>query len=603
MPISAGFLIEVGGAALPEDIAAMMVSAVVDDSLRLPDLFILRFRDPQRLVIAKAKFKVGVQLKVSVITADGKSPQSLISGDVTAMEVEFDPTGTFTVIRGYDRAHLLFRGRRTQTYTQSTASDVVKQVAQRAGLKAGTIESSSTVFDHLSQGGITDWEFLEGLAREVGFEISVKDGSLDFRPPVKASGAPSGSDSDDNPLILVPGTDLIRFRAVVTSAEQVKEVQVRGWDVAQKLALIATEAAQTDTVILPTVRPSDMAAAFGDPVYVATDVPYRSQAEVAAAAKALAQELAGAFAQFEGVARGNPKLRANAAISVDGVGEPFDGQYTITTSRHRYEATTGYTTSFAVTGRQERSLYGLTSGGGGRKTALGPVVGLVSDSNDPEKLGRVKVTFPWLSDDYVSDWARTVFPGAGKNRGFTNVPEVGDEVLVLFEQGDISRPYVLGGLFNGIDQPASRSASEIDAGSGGVNRRSWVSRNAHRIDLMDEDGRSEGISLTCNGETLHLTMDAVDTKITIHSDGKVLVEGKGGVMIDSGTAKLELKGGEVSINATTGVKINGGSGAVDVITNGQLTLKGVTAKLEASSQVEVKGGAVAVLGAPLVKIN
>ena len=112
------------------------------------------------------------------------------------------------------------------------------------------------------------------------------------------------------------------------------------------------------------MTPQSWPKTFGDPVYVATDVPYRTQAEVDEAAKALADELAGAFAEFEGVARGNPKLRAGAAVSDRRAsGEPFDGKYTVTTSRHRFDPTTGYTTSFAVTGRQDRSLLGLASGG------------------------------------------------------------------------------------------------------------------------------------------------------------------------------------------------------------------------------------------------
>ena len=57
----------------------------------------------------------------------------------------------------------------------------------------------------------------------------------------------------------------------------------------------------------------------------------------------------------------------------------------------------------------------------------------MSDVNDPEEQGRVKLTLPWLSDTYVSAWARTVQPGAGKDRGAMVVPEVGDEVLVTFE--------------------------------------------------------------------------------------------------------------------------------------------------------------------------
>ena len=249
-------------------------------------------------------------------------------------------TGTYTVIRGYDQAHRLFRGRRTETYTQSTASDVATKVAQRAGLTIGKVESTSTVYEHLSQGGVTDWEFLDGLAREIGYEIAVKDGKFDFRKPKKADTAPDGGGGpqQENPLVLRLGTDLLRFRSLITAAEQVKEVQARGWDLAQKKAFVATAPGQDDQrrAARP-YNPVDIAKKFGDPVYVATDVAYRTQAEVDGAAAAIAEQIAGAFAEFEGVARGNPKLQAGAAISVDNVGAPFDGKYTITTSHHRYD--------------------------------------------------------------------------------------------------------------------------------------------------------------------------------------------------------------------------------------------------------------------------
>ena len=231
------------------------------------------------------------------------------------------------------------------------------------------------------------------------------------------------------------------------------------------------------------------------------------------------------------------------------------------------------------------------------------VVGQVSDANDPEGQGRVKLTFPWLSDTYVSDWARSVQPGAGKDRGWMVIPEVGDEVLVAFEQGDIRRPYVLGGLYNGVDTPPAGGVKLIDGSSGAVNRRSMVSRRGHRVDLIDEDGRTEGITLTTTGDKLKLVMDSVATSITLHSDGKVLIEGKGGVVIDSASAKLELKGGEVSISATSGVKIDGGSGAVNVTAGTELALKGTTAKLEGMGKTDVKASGVLTVQGTLVKIN
>ena len=595
MPVSNTFMVTVDGNPLPSDLDGLLASAVVDDSLRLPDLFTLRFRDAGRTVLSKSGLKVGSVVTLAVMTADGQAPEQLIKGEVTALEAEFDAAGTFTIVRGYDHAHRLFRGTRTETYTQVTASDVVTTVAQRAGLQVGKIDSTSTVFDHLSQAAVTDWEFVNGLAREIGYEIAVRDGAVDFQKPPQAADAPAATGTTTNPLVLQQGRDLLRFRSVVTSAEQVKEVEVRGWDVASKKALKATHPAATTSADLAGASPADLAHTFGDPVYVSTDVPYRAQAEVDAAAAALADQIAGAFAEFEGVARGNPKLRAGTAISIDNLGAPFDGKYTITTSRHRYESDTGYTTSFAVTGRQERSLYGLTSGCGIRG-GLGVVIGQVSDSKDPQSQGRVKLAFPWLSDDYVSDWARTVQPGAAKDRGTMVVPEVGDEVLVAFEQGDVRRPYVLGGLYNGVDTPNSGSVEVIDSGSGAVNRRSFISRRGHRIDLLDQDGRTEGVSIISGDEKLQVVLDAVGTSVTVHSDGTVKIEGRNGVVVDAGSAKLELKAGQISLSAQSGVTVDGGGGPVSVKSGADLSLQG-------STQTVINGGGLASITAGLVKIN
>ena len=346
-----------------------------------------------------------------------------------------------------------------------------------------------------------------------------------------------------------------------------------------------------------------MAKVFGNPTHVVSDVPYGAQAEVDSVAKAVAEQIAGTFAQFEGVARGNPKLRAGTAIALDNLGAPFDGKYTITTSRHRYDAAEGYTTSFGVTGRQERSLLGLTSGRAGGRSTPGVVNAVVSDVKDPLNQGRVTVTYPWLDATYVSDWARTVQPGAGKDRGAMIVPEVGDEVLVAFERGDLRRPYVLGGLFNGVDTPKAGAVPLVDSGSGAINRRSVVSRKGHRIDLLDQDGKKEGLLLETGDGKLRLELDATGTKITVHSDGTVAIEGPKGIVVDAGTGKLELKGQEITLTASTGVSVDGGGGAVKVKAGTQLELTGLTAKLEGSTQTELKAGAICMITGALVKIN
>ncbi|WP_068165479.1 VgrG-related protein [Rhodococcus phenolicus] len=603
MTSGSGLEIKVEGDRLADDLVAVLATAIVDSSLQVPDAFALRFRDTDRTLLSKSKITIGSKLAIAVVTDAVNVPEPLVTGEVTAVDLEFDGTGTFTTIRGYDASHRLFRGRHTRAFTQTTASDAAMAVARSAGIELGDITSTGTVFDHLAQCGRTDWEFLVGLARRVGFEVAVRDNKLDFGPRKPAAEAPQadGTSSRD-PLVLTFGTDLLRVRSVVTAAEQVAKVQVRGWDVAQKQAIVAEAPAETKSAVLPTITPADVAATFGSPTYVASDVAYRTQPEADSAATALAEVIGGSFAQVEALVRGNPKLRADTPICLANMGEPFDGKYLVTAARHRYvPGAGGYTTSLSVTGKEERSLFGLASGTGG-ETDYGVVVALVSDARDPEQLGRVRLTFPWLSADYVSDWARVAQPGAGKERGALVVPEVGDEVLVVFEQNDPNRPYVLAGLHNGIDTADSKGPNLIDSGSGAVNRRSFVSRNGHRIDLLDEDGKTEGVLAETGDGRLRLSLDKIGTKIEIHSDGKVLIEGTQGVVIDGADSKIELTSGEIVLNGKRAVKISGGRGTVDVDTAG-VKIDGPSVKVAASATAEFKADGLAIVSGPLVKIN
>ena len=585
--------VEFNGSAMPADLEPLLTSAHVETSQRLPDMFALRFRDPERIVLSKSGAKVGGKITIKVSTSALSSPVTLIEAEITALELEFDIGGTFTLIRGYDAAHRLFRERRTVSYVQMTASDIATKVAKRAGLRVDKVDATSTVFPFVSQAGQSDWEILSQLARDTGSDLTVRNGAFSFCAPA------AGSE-----ITLRFGEQLLRFRSVLTSAQQVKEVEVRGWDVTEKKALVANAPAQTSS-IETTTKPSDMAAAFGDPTYVSADVPYRTQNEVDQAAKALADEMASAFAEFEGVAKGDPSLKAGGKVKLEDLGEPFDGKYTITSARHRFDPTTGYTTTITVTGKQDRSLLGLASGGArSRRTPPGVVIAQVTDVKDPDKLGRVTLKFPWLNDQYVSGWARVVYQGAGKDRGWVVPPEVGDEVLVGFELQDFDRPVVLGGLYNGIDKVPTTGPNElIDGNSGAINRRSLISRTGQRIDLLDEAGTKQGISIATDDDKFLINIDKTNTTITIKADGKVLIEGAQGITLDAKTSELTMKASSIKMNATQGVQLDGGGGTVQVKSNGSVAVEGMTVSVKGQTTAELKGSAMTTISGGLVKIN
>ena len=147
-------------------------------------------------------------------------------------------------------------------------------------------------------------------------------------------------------------------------------MQVRGWDVGAEAALVGTAPAKTDPRSAPAgVAPAELAKTFGDRCYVATDVPYRTQAEVDAAADGARRADRRRVRRVRGRRPGQPEAPRRHRDHDRQPRRAVRRQVLVTTSRHVYDPTTGYTTHFAVTGRQDRSLLGLASGGGRRRRA------------------------------------------------------------------------------------------------------------------------------------------------------------------------------------------------------------------------------------------
>jgi uncharacterized protein involved in type VI secretion and phage assembly len=615
---AAAFTVEIDGTPLPDDVHALMSYAVVEDNLNLPDSFLLSFLDPDRLVLAKTGAKVAAAVKIAVTSEDEPAGAPIFSGEITALEAEFEGGRTRTVIRGFDKANRLYRGRRTRAFKDVKYSDVVKQVASEAGLEVGRIESPpGRPLRHLSQANTTDAELLSRLAGEVGFVLLVEDGKVDFHAPTRSSTAPGEGDLQaQDPLQLTHGDNLLRYGAVLTADSQVKDVSVRGWSIEDKRELVAT-VPSASTSAEAGVSPADLAAAFDDRSFVATEVPYGDQGQVDAAAAALAEQVAGSHAQLEGVARGNARLRAGAAVSLGLAGEPFDGKYTLTLARHVFD-NGEYLTHFASTGRLERSLQSLTSGGGSGATTspafvTSPIPGVVSaivtNVKDDDGMAQAKVKVPRLDDTFESDWLRVVQLGAGADRGAVVLPEVDDEVVVAFEHGDLRRGYVLGGVYNGKDKPSAAAHGGAVGSDGRVEKRSFTSRKGHFLLVSDADGDEFVQASTKEASySLKLAKDADGGAVLVASDNLVKIDAKGDVTVSSrGKVRIEavdelsLKGRKVKITADTDVEVSG----VDVKLNGsaQTEVGGARTKVVGSAALDLEGGASASLRAALVKIN
>lgn len=210
--------------------------------------------------------------------------------------------------------------------------------------------------------------------------------------------------------------------------------------------------------------------------------------------------------------------------------------------------------------------FGLFLGGEGeRQTSrvYGVVVGIVTNNQDQEGLGRVKVKFPWLSDADESQWARLALLMAGKERGTFFLPEVDDEVLVAFEHGDVRFPYVLGALWNGKDKPPA------DNGDGKNNLRVIKSRSGHTIKLNDEDGQ-ETIEIIDRSEKNSIVIDTAKNSITITSEKDITLSAT------KGTIKLDAQ--KIEVKSSADSKIEAGAG-MDVKASGTMNIKGTTVNI------------------------
>jgi uncharacterized protein involved in type VI secretion and phage assembly len=182
----------------------------------------------------------------------------------------------------------------------------------------------------------------------------------------------------------------------------------------------------------------------------------------------------------------------------------------------------------------------------------GVTVGLVTNNQDPDGLGRVKVKFPWLSEMDESYWARVLTPMAGSDRGIYFLPEVDDEVLVAFDRGDINFPYILGSLWNGKDKPP------VQNDDGKNNQRVIKSRSGHQIILDDTEGEEKIIVRDKTGKN-QIVIDSKDNKIDLIVENNFTVRAKGKINLTSTDNDVAIECKNLSIKTQQNYQLETGS--------------------------------------------
>lgn len=597
-------LIKLKGEKAPPELTDDVLEILIEESLHLPGAFTLVLRNSalpgkenEAFWQHQQHFEMGGQIELGFGPSvsekeekDGKktSENIILKGEITAIEAHFTAGSQAPIIvRGYDSSHRLHRGRFNRSFQNMTDSDIVKKIAEETGLSTGTVDDSGSPHDYLFQANQTNMEFLRDRADRNGFELFNQDGELNFRQPKKGE-----------TLQLTWLKDLSSFYVRVSSAQQVGSVEVRGWDYPQKQPIVATQSA--DQVLTSTEygKGKEASSVFeskpADPKMIMVDRPMFTVNEAETMAQALFNELSGDYVQADAQAEGNPKIRPGRIVTLADMGK-YSGDYYVTDVRHVFSERV-YTTEFSIRGLRGNDLRALLAPRTGLKVGETLLVGIVTDNQDPDGLGRVRVKCPTLTEDHESNWARMLGAGAGKSRGFDCLPEIDDEVLVGFEHGDIHRPYILGGVWNGKDAPPEAVDDSVKGGK--VRLRTFKTRTGHTLQFVEEDsgGSQAGIRIaSVYGHQVYLN----------DSDHAITVKTKGGhiLTLSDPSRSIEMSStGTISMSAPQEIKLAVGSSQVKLDPVG-VTIMGGQCVMTGQAQSTVKGALVNVVASGVATVQ
>jgi uncharacterized protein involved in type VI secretion and phage assembly len=380
------------------------------------------------------------------------------------------------------------------------------------------------------------------------------------------------------------------FRPRLTAAQQETDVTVRGWDIKGK-ALI------TGTANSVSAKPAQIGGErqpgknWGKTLLV-SDRSVENTSEANQLAKATMERTAAAFVEAEGSCLGNPKVKAGETVELKGLSAQFNGNYVVTGVTHQMRSPGTFKTHFQISGRSDRGLLDLMHPPEERRWGQTLVIGLVTNNNDPEQMGRVRVKYPSLSDREESNWARVLSHNLGNARGIFMLPQQDDEVVIAFENGDPRRPLVIGSVFNGKDKPGSEMLPDQKGGFALMSDdRAYVHS---KEDMTFKSDKKLIIDITSDQES--------KVQGAVKNEGSKTVEMKAGTTytLEAGSS-MSIKGASISVEAKGALTLKGST--VEIQSQGPATLKGATVEVSAQGILDLKASGMANLKGSITNIG
>jgi phage protein D len=488
---------------------------------------------------------------------------TVFEGVIASLTAHF-PRGGRPVLRveGRSKSILLEHPPRSRLLDAVSDADLASAVAADYSLTVDAADGVTRPF--MVSDRTSDWELLKRRAAELGWVTYVRGDTLVLRPPAEKR----------EEIRLEYTRSIVDLHLTQDLTHAIGSAVGVAWDLD---SLEASEAEQSASAA--GIDVGDRAAhdtAVGDAGWPLRDARVESPAVAAADeadARAVAAQRTAALAHYfgSGVIQGDPALRCDAWVSIAGVGRRLSGPHYVTAARHRFSAD-GYLTEF-----QLGSPPALVPPSPGRTAppAAGLALGVVEALDDPESLNRVKVRLPWRADAGDGVWARPASVDAGDGYGAVLVPDVGQEVLVGFVDGDPATPVVLGSLYNGSQQPPV----VVDPDANAV--RALVTPDGHALRLEDGDGAAaklesgKGHSLVLNDKDSEVVVTHADSgnAIRLSGDGIELTAAQGDIKLSSSAGTITLDSLKLQAKASGPSTIES-SATFDLKASGSLGLKG-----------------------------
>lgn len=481
-------VIEAEGSALAGEDLQALSEVRVQQRLSLPTLCELTFLDTQGSLVGVARLTPGTALRVMVA---GKA-EPLFVGQVTAVEHCYTPNhGREIRVRGYDLLHQLRKRQMVRAHVQVTTRNLAQELVSDLGLTVQAAESGP-LWPQLMQHRQSDFDLLQETAEKCGLYLAVRGNVLHLLT-LQGIGEPV-------PLAL--GETLLEARIEINADAPYQAISAAGWDPA-RMETHKGQASQARVGRKVATRLTP-ARVGGSGKRELVDAGVTSDDHAVGIAQAELDQRVAREVTLWGVTEGDPRLLPGTPVEVTGVAESVAGRYILAAITHTIDARNGFLSEISSTPPQPRARVHGSVG----------APGIVTRIDDPEKLGRIRVSLPTYGD-VETDWIPLLSAGAGAGKGFMAFPDIGDHVLVLLAHEDPGQGVVLGSLY--------ATAKPPDAGieGGSVQRYTLLTSGGQRIRL--DDGQKVIRMENSDGSYCELSPH----KVRIHSSVDLEIEAPG----------------------------------------------------------------------------